>query len=155
MGALGAALVGMLVLGASGGITALGDTLNLTAGITPEESPLVATLTELRIFHPILAFAVGGLILLAVWAARALRPSPTVYRLGWLLGGIYCAQLLVGAVNVVLKAPVAMQLIHLFISDMIWIALILLAANALATNPATVPIGDSQSRATSLTERTV
>jgi heme A synthase len=145
----------MLILGASGGITALGDTLHLTSGITPEESPLVATLTELRIFHPILAFAVGGLILLAVFATRALRPSPSVYRLGWLLGGIYGIQLLVGAVNVVLKAPVAMQLIHLLISDMIWITLILLAANALATNPDTVAVGDSQSRPASLTERTV
>jgi heme A synthase len=132
VGTLAAALVGMLILGASGGVTALGDTLLLTAGITPEQSPLVATLVDLRIYHPLLAFVVGGLVLAAVFTARSPRPSPAIYRLGWWLGGLYTLQLLVGAFNVVLKAPVAMQLLHLFFSDMIWIVLVLLAANALA-----------------------
>lgn len=149
------ALVGMLILGASGGVTALGDTLLLTAGITPEESPLVATLVDLRIYHPLLAFVVGGLILLAVYTVRTLRPSPTVNRLGWVLGGIYCLQLIVGALNVVLKAPVAMQLIHLLISDVIWIMLILLAANALAAEESALEIGHTPSHPASLAGRTV
>ena len=48
----GLALLAMLILGASGGITALGDTLVLNAGITPEESPVVAQLVSLRILSP-------------------------------------------------------------------------------------------------------
>jgi heme a synthase len=155
VGTLIAAIVGMLILGASGGITALGDTLLLTAGITPEESPLVATLVDLRIYHPLLAFVVGGLIVLAVWTARTLRPSPAIYRLGWVLGGVFGLQLVVGAINVVLKAPVAMQLIHLFLSDMIWIALILLVANVLAVDVTVATVEGSPSRLASLAERTV
>jgi heme A synthase len=154
MGALLAALLGMLLLGASGAITALGDTLLLTAGITPEESPLVAALVDLRIYHPLLAFVVGGLIGLAVMAVRTLRPSPTATRLGWMVGGSYVLQLVVGAFNVVLKAPVAMQLIHLLISDLIWIALILLAATALATDEVAQGHPNSPTRATALAERT-
>src|SRR5690606_17211640 len=122
------ALVGMLILGASGGVTALGDTLLLTAGITPEESPLVATLVDLRIYHPLLAFVLGGLILWATWAARTQRPSSAVSRsvvtrIGWVLIGSYVLQLLIAAMNVALRAPVAIQLIHLLVSDVIWIAL--------------------------------
>jgi heme A synthase len=129
---LTAALVGMLILGASGGITALGDTLVFQAGLTPETSPVVATLVELRIFHPLIAFAVGGLILVAALIVRSRRPSPLVTRLTNGLLVFYVLQLILGAINVVLKAPVAMQLTHLLVSDIIWILLVLLAAQALA-----------------------
>ena len=150
---LDAALIGMLILGASGGITALGDTLLLKAGITPEESPLVATLVDLRIYHPLLAFVVGGLLLLAVYTARNLRPSPIITRLGWMLGSIYVIQLVIGALNVALKAPVPMQLIHLFISDMLWITLVLVVVNALAVD-SVVSVENSPPRPAALAERT-
>jgi heme A synthase len=56
------------------------------------------------------------------------------------LVGLFVLQLLIGAVNVALKAPVAMQLIHLLIADALWILLILLSAAALSpqARPATV-----------------
>jgi heme a synthase len=155
IGSLAAAVVGMLILGASGGITALGDTLLLGAGITPEESSLVATLVDLRIYHPLLAFVVGALVLTAVLTARSLRPSPALYRLSWWLGGFYVLQLLVGAFNVVLKAPVAMQLIHLFISDMIWIGVVLVAANALAVTAPVPMVEDSPSTPAPLAGHTI
>jgi heme a synthase len=155
LGTLGAALLGMLILGASGGVTALGDTLLLTAGITPEESPLVATLVDMRIYHPLLAFVVGGLLLAAALTARRLRPSPALDRWSLWLGGLFMIQLLLGALNVALKAPVFMQLAHLFVSDMIWITLLLLTANALAVTAPVPPIDDSQSTPVSLAERAV
>lgn len=126
------ALVAMLILGASGGITALGDTLVLGAGIAPEDSPMVAALVDLRIFHPLLAFAVGALVGLAVWQAAARRPHSRVTLLATTTGGLYLIQLGVGAANVYLQAPVAMQMIHLLLSDFIWIALILTGAEALS-----------------------
>ena len=127
-----AALVSTLVEGVSGAITALGDTLVFTAGISPEDSPIVAALVDLRIFHPMIAFAVGALLVAAAFTVRAARPSPTVQRLTLALGGLFVVQLLVGATNVALKAPVTIQLIHLLVSDSIWIVLVLLAAAALA-----------------------
>lgn len=155
VGTLLAALVGMLLLGASGGVTALGDTLVLTAGITPEESPLVATLVDLRIYHPLLAIVVGALILLAVYTVRNLRPSATANRLAWALAGIFVLQLILGAVNVALKAPVAIQLIHLLVSDLIWIALVLLAANTLAVDVTVSTTENPPARPASLAGRTV
>ncbi|MCB0161873.1 MAG: COX15/CtaA family protein, partial [Caldilineaceae bacterium] len=126
------AVVGMFVLGASGGITALGDTLVLGAGISPEESPVVATLVELRIFHPIIAFAVGGLVFLAALLARSRRADMTTQRLALVVMSLYVTQLVLGALNVALMAPVWLQMVHLLFTTSIWISLILLAASTLA-----------------------
>jgi heme a synthase len=45
---------------------------------------------------------------------------------------IYLLQLVVGALNVALRAPVIMQLVHLLLADLIWIAMVILAAVAFA-----------------------
>jgi len=129
-----AAVVGMLVLGVSGAITALGDTLVLTGGISPAENALVATLVELRIFHPLIAIAVGALVGLAAWVAMKQRPGRMTQRLGRLVIALYIGQLLVGSLNVALKAPVWLQLVHLGITTTIWILLVMLAAAALAAS---------------------
>ncbi len=122
----------MLGLGASGGITALGDTLVLQGGITPAESPIVAALLGIRLLHPILAFGVGGIVAATAWLVRAQRPSTQTSRYSTWLIALFVGQLLLGALNVALKAPVTIQLAHLLLSDLIWIALVLLAATALA-----------------------
>lgn len=130
--ALGATSVGLLVLGASGAVTALGDTLVLAAGLRPEDSPLVAQLVELRIYHPLIAFATGGLVWLVFRLAQSRNPSPLLNRTGLFLLATFVVQLLLGGMNVVLKAPVWLQLVHLLLADTIWILFVLLAAQALA-----------------------
>jgi heme A synthase len=153
--ALGLALSAMVILGASGGITALGDTLVLTAGIAPAESAVVALLVDLRIYHPLLAVAVGALVGLAVWIAIKnikYRVSSIEYRVApysildtryldiaqrlgrWVII-LFIAQLSLGALNVVLKAPIWTQLSHLLLADLIWIAFVLLSATTLARAP--------------------
>jgi len=139
--ALLAAAVGFLVLGASGAVTALGDTLVLTAGLRAEDSPLVAQLIGLRIYHPLLAFATGGLVWLSLRMAQASRPSPQLNRTGWLLLGAFAVQLILGGLNVALKAPVWLQLIHLLLSDTIWILFVFLTAQTLAVRSITEPVG--------------
>lgn len=129
---LAIALIGMLVLGVSGAITALGDTLVLAGGLDPQTNALVARLIELRIFHPVIAIAVGALMALAAWLSMARRPGNTVRRLGWAVIASFVVQLLLGALNVSLKAPVWLQMLHLFLTTVIWVMVILLAANALA-----------------------
>ena len=127
-----AAIIGMFILGASGGITALGDTLVLTSGITPSESPIVAQLVSLRIYHPLLAFAVGGLVLLAAWTVYSRRTDSASRLLAKSISLLYLLQLLVGALNVSLKAPVWLQLIHLLVTSVLWILLVLMSAAALS-----------------------
>lgn len=128
---LALAFSGVLILGCSGAITALGDTLTLAGGISPTQSVIVARLIELRIYHPMIAFAVGGLLYLAIWTIGKRRPSRQTRQFSIALMGIYALQLLAGVVNVVLKAPVWLQLFHLLFADVLWILLVLLAASAL------------------------
>ena len=111
-------------------MTALGDTLLLREGIQPEESTVVARLVASRFYHPTLAMMVS--VLIAVVALRlAPRAGVEARKYGRMLIAAYIAQLLLGAINVYLKAPVTIQLAHLLISDVIWIVLVLMAATVL------------------------
>jgi heme A synthase len=131
-------LLAMLVVGMTGAVIALGDTLFIGLGVQPEESPLVRTLIAFRPIHPIVAVAAGVyLCMAAIWVLNQ-RPNPIVARLAMALIMLYVVQLLAGAVNVVLKVPVWMQLLHLLLSDALWVALVLLSAAALATEQAPV-----------------
>jgi len=133
------AFAGMLVLGASGGIAALGDTLALGGGISPAESAVVATLVELRIWHPIIAIVAGALVVWFGWEARRRRTSVQTVRLSTMLFVLYGAQLLLGSLNVALKAPVWLQMVHLLMTNLIWVTFILLGAAALSRSLLNVP----------------
>lgn len=129
---LATGMVSMLVLGMSGAVIALGDTLFLGLEVSPQESPLVRTLVAIRPIHPVIAVLVG--IYLSVMGFRLLdlRPQPFTARLVIVLMMLYVVQILAGSVNVVLKAPVWMQIVHLLLSDLIWVVLVLLAAVSLS-----------------------
>jgi heme A synthase len=121
-GTLGA----ILVVGITGAITALGDTLfpaeSLRAGLAQDTSPTAHFLLRLRIFHPALAIgaALGG-----AWVAvRALREvrTPLVQAASRWLIGLLVAQVAIGVVNLVLLVPVPIQLLHLLVADLVWVA---------------------------------
>jgi heme A synthase len=132
--ALGAALGGLLLVGATGAIAALGDTLypspSLTEGLRDSFSSDSQPLIQLRKYHPFLAIFLG---LYVVWLARRLASagSRTVARLATLVTAVYGVQLLAGMVNLVLLAPVTLQLVHLALADLVWISLVLLGAATL------------------------
>lgn len=127
--------VAVLILGMSGAVIALGDTLFLGLGVSLEESPLVRTLVAIRPIHPVMAVLVG--IYLSVMGLRLLdlRPHPLTARLVVALMMLYVVQMLAGGVNVVLKAPVWMQIVHLLLSNLIWVVLLLLAVVSLSSVP--------------------
>lgn len=130
---IGLALAAVLLVGASGAVTALGDTLLLTEGVTPESSPLVAQLVRSRFYHPsaaIAAFAIVGAALLSLRESTSRAGA----RYGWTVIGLFLAQLALGGANVLLMAPVWMQLVHLAVSDLLWILLVLFAAETLTRN---------------------
>ena len=128
--AVGSALVGAVVLGASGAITALGDTLVLVGGLSPEEHALVAALVGMRILHPTLAFVVLGLVGWAVWTAR---DQPLAWRVGTGIMALFAMQMLLGGINVLLQAPLWLQIVHLLVTDLIWIGLVIFASQSLGT----------------------
>ena len=133
---LTAMVVMIMVLGASGAVTALGDTLYLGApevdGVRQKLSPSGEFLVSLRVYHPMLAMLTGLALLYGASAVARLRPDRTVRRLAFTLGGLFLCQLLLGATNVALRAPIPVQLLHLTLTNGIWLTLVLLAARSLA-----------------------
>ena len=123
-----AALAGMLLLGASGAVAALGDTLfparTLADGLAQDLSPTAHFLIPLRVLHPGFAVVVGiSLIVLAIHAGQPAHAR----KLAQAVGGLAVAQMVVGMFNVILLAPIAIQVLHLLVADLLWIALVLLA----------------------------
>ena len=127
---------GLLLVGASGAIAALGDTLfparSLAEGLRQDAEPTAHLLLRLRVWHPIFAVAVGAYLVVAGVALAELRPGRTVRRLAAALAALFVVQLGAGLLNLLLLAPVWMQLVHLLLADGVWIALVLSGAAALA-----------------------
>jgi heme A synthase len=126
-----------ILLGVSGAITALGDTLfpvdSLAVGIQQDFSPEAHFLIQLRIWHPVLAILTGALLIAVTFHADRQRPDKGVRPFAYFLTGIYIVQLLIGAFNLALLAPVWMQLTHLLFAVLVWIALVLTATKTFAT----------------------
>lgn len=157
-GWLGAAfacgLVGLLVISAFGSITALGDTLfpatSLRAGLQQDADPTAHFLIQLRVYHPVLATAMSLFTVYLGWLARTLRPSRATRLLSYAFVGLFIAQLGVGLVNIVLLVPIWTQLLHLLMADLVWLAMVLLAASALSQPaPARVRVPAAQTAASS------
>ena len=128
-----ASLAFVMLLGVSGVIAALGDTLfpvrSLAEGWAQDFDPASNLFVRLRIWHPLIA-ALAAIWIVTYAVATAGRRSDLRPR-AWLVIGLTAAQLAAGAANLLLRAPVAMQLVHLALADAVWIALVLLCAGVL------------------------
>lgn len=136
-------VVAMFVVGASGAVTALGDTLfppaSLAAGLAQDLAPSAHAFVRLRALHPLFATLTAGVIVVASGLVRALRPSQPVRVLSRAAAVLAMAQVGAGLLDIVTLAPVWLQLVHLFMADAVWISLVLLAAAALVRQPDAVP----------------
>ena len=143
------ALAAVLVLGCSGAIAALGDTLfpatSLRAGIAMDLSPLAHVFLRLRVLHPVLALAAGGIVFVMASVTRVARPSPRVRTFSRAVTLLFALQFGVGLANVTLLAPIGMQIVHLLMADATWIALVLMAWEALYASPASIVATSAQS----------
>jgi heme A synthase len=128
--------IGVLVLGTSGALTALGDTLfpvdSIEEGIRQDFSSAAHFLVRLRIIHPGVAVIVASYLILVInWINSKIKKRMN-RQIGWLLMSLFVVQLVAGVVNVLLLAPVWMQMLHLLLSDLVWISLVIFTAEALA-----------------------
>ena len=130
-------VVASLILGASGAVAALGDTLytptDLGTELREEFSGSAPLLKQLRILHPLIAVLTSLGIFHFVGRIRSTRGIPAEARrwAGYLNLSVV-TQLGLGTLNILLLAPVWLQLVHLLLADVVWILLVLTAASALA-----------------------
>ncbi len=118
---------GLILLGITGSIAALAGTLfpveTLGEGLRADLDTTAHFLTRLRIIHPMLAVGMGAYLLHFAGGAYDLA-KPYAIALMVLVG----VQVLLGVLNVLLLTPLALQLMHLFVADLLWIAVLLLGA---------------------------
>lgn len=122
-------LIAILIVGVSGSLAALGDTLypahHLFSAIAQDFSSRSSWLLRIRWLHPAIAITAGVFIVALVLGALR-HPAHRALALSvlFLLG----LQYLLGLLDLVLLAPTWMQMTHLLGADLLWIALVLLAA---------------------------
>ena len=107
-------MVLMIVVAAAGAVVALGDTLfphaSLAEGIAADLDPTSHFLIRLRLWHPILAVVTA---ILAVFSFRSTLVTTLVL-----------AQVGLGVMNVLMLAPLPLQMAHLLGSSVLWIAMV-------------------------------
>jgi heme A synthase len=134
------ALLGVLIIGVSGAIAALGDTLfpteTLSEGIAMDLDPSTHVLVRLRLLHPVIAVAVGLYIVLYMRILQLRGSRMDLSTLGWIVSTLVLVQWLAGVVNLLMLAPVWMQILHLLLADLLWILLIIFSDALLRPVPA-------------------
>jgi heme A synthase len=126
----------VLLVGTSGAVAALGDTLfparSLREGLEQDLSLTAHVFVRLRALHPFVA-VVGGFALVGAAAlARKAHPTRDVSLLARAVTLVFVAQVALGLLNVSLLAPIWLQLVHLMVAQLLWIALVLLSAASVA-----------------------
>jgi heme A synthase len=118
-----------LILGISGAIAALGDTLfkvsTLSEGFHQELSTNAHFLIRLRVFHPVLACL--WVFLGFLWSQKLLshesfQSIQSLRNVRTAFLGALILQFSIGFLNWVLLAPVFLQLIHLLVADLVFIS---------------------------------
>lgn len=132
-----ASLALVMLLGVSGAIAALGDTLfparSLAEAFAQDFDPASSIFVRLRVLHPLIAALAG--VWLVLYAVSIAGRRPDLRPRARVLLGLVGAQLLAGAANLLLRAPVPMQMVHLLLADALWISLVILCAGVLKSEP--------------------
>jgi heme A synthase len=122
-------IVALVLVAIAGVITALGDTLfparSLAEGIASDFASTASFLIRLRVIHP--ALAIAAALWIALIAMRQLRAggADSLNRLSTLLLALLGAQIFLGTLTFLLRAPLPLQLAHLLTADGLWITLVL------------------------------
>jgi cytochrome c oxidase assembly protein subunit 15 len=122
-------LAATLVVGVSGSLAALGDTLfpatSVRAAFAQDFSRTSSWLLRLRFLHPVTSVIAGAFI---CWLLVRSMSRPSERRLSLVVLLLLALQYALGIADVALLAPVWMQIIHLLGADLLWISLTVLAA---------------------------
>ena len=127
-----AAVALLLAVGVTGSLAALGDTLfpamSLSAALQQDFSATSAWLVRWRWTHPIAAVLACVFLIWLVVKAAPHRAHWDNRGLAALVLALLAVQYLLGILDVVMLAPLWLQVLHLLGADVLWSALVVLAA---------------------------
>ncbi|MBS1704266.1 MAG: protoheme IX farnesyltransferase [Armatimonadetes bacterium] len=131
-----------VLMGITGAVAALGNMLypseSLIRGLQDDLNPASHFLVRLRAAHPLTATSVGVFLLFLMNYLSKARQSAALGKYAKVVIGLYAFQMGFGVLNLVMKAPIWMQLGHLLIADVLWVALLWAFYQALS-DP--IPVG--------------
>jgi cytochrome c oxidase assembly protein subunit 15 len=124
-------LVSTIAVGVTGSLAALGDTLfpaaTLAQAFAQDMSQSSPWVLRLRWMHPAAALLAGLFVVGIIWVSGT-RQDPTNRKLANWVIGLLLSQLALGLVDVLLRAPNWMQIMHLLGADVYWVVLVVLTA---------------------------
>jgi cytochrome c oxidase assembly protein subunit 15 len=127
------AVVATIVVGATGALAALADTLfpspTLAAGMAEDFAASAPALVRMRWLHP--AAAVVGLACVALLVRAAVRARGKWNGVNKAVIGLLGLQFVLGSADVLLLAPTWLQVVHLLGADLYWVALVVLAGGVI------------------------
>jgi heme a synthase len=133
-------LIAVIATGVTGSLAALADTLHpassLREALAQDFSAHSNWIVRLRWVHPAASLIAGLFVLtLVVFGVR----SSVNRRLALGIAGLLLLQYALGLADLTLLAPLSMQILHLLGADLLWIALVILAAR-LSIRPLGCPV---------------
>ena len=131
IGATVAVLI-VLIVGVTGSLAALGDTLyhasSLSQALAQDISSSSEWLLRWRWTHPAIAFLSSVFLIWLLVRASRKTPHWDNRGLSALVLVLLAVQYLLGVLDVVLLAPTWLQVVHLLGADLLWVALVVLTA---------------------------
>ena len=128
-GAMWTALAATVLTGATGSLAALADTIfpspDLRTALAADFAQHSPLLIRMRWMHPAAAaIATVAALVMAVQLRRSGRPRDALLLTVNIVG-----QVVIGIADVLLLAPITLQVIHLLSADIFWITLVAIAAS--------------------------
>jgi len=132
-----AGLLAVLPIGMTGTVAALGDTLfpatSLRASVLQDFTSDSPGLLHFRLLHPVVAVIA---VMYVIWVVLKNAPQRICQsRASMAIVILLFTEIGIGMLNVLLLAPVWLQILHLLVADMIWISLVLASAALVLEHP--------------------
>jgi cytochrome c oxidase assembly protein subunit 15 len=127
------AVVATIVVGATGALAALADTLfpspTLAAGMAEDFAAGAPVLVRMRWLHP--AAAVIGLVCVLLLVRAAVRARGEWDGISKAIVALLGLQFVLGIADVLLLAPTWLQVVHLLGADLYWVALVVMVGRVI------------------------
>ena len=131
------AVLGLLLVGASGSLAALSNMLfpsqSISEGIAKDFSESSDLILRLRLSHPVLSILTSVyIIFIAGWLKALVQGDADTAWWSKVVSILVMVQVAFGGATLLTLGPIVMQLGHLLLADLVWISFVLLVTSYLA-----------------------
>jgi heme a synthase len=141
---IGLGLLATMLTGITGAVAALADTLfpsiSLASSLAQDIRSGTPAVLRVRLLHPAVATLAACYILWVILRSSTGRNRLSRSAIALII--VLFVQVGIGMTNVLLLAPVWVQIAHLFVADALWILLVLVSADLVLEPAVTCPVDD-------------